>query len=100
VIAGNHRGPDGLRVADVGDRRRQVAGDDRVRGSLDDLVEHEPDLLLVIHSASGDDVDPGLGGRERGVVIGRVGHRELPLALAREQLTDRWLGHPPRPPSM
>ena len=93
MVAGDHRCPDRLGIADIGNPRGEVARDHGIRCGLNNLVEHEPDLPLVVQTAGHDDVDPRLPGRKGGVVVGRVRHCELSLALASEQRTDRRLSH-------
>lgn len=93
MIPRDHRRTDRLRIADVGDRGRQIADDYRLGSSGDDLVEHRPDRPFIGDSASQQDVDARFLRCPRGVVVGGVGHGQLPLALGREQLSDRRFTH-------
>ena len=93
VVASDHRRPDRLGIADICDPRGEVARDHGIRRGLNDLVEHEPDLPLVVQAARHDDVDPRLPGRKGGVVVSRIRHCELSLAFASEQRTDCRLSH-------
>jgi len=57
------------------------------------LVEHRPNLMLVGNSPGQKKVDARFFRRPRGVVVSGVGHGQLPLALGREQLSDRRFRH-------